>query len=233
MKLAPTFCHYFGSLRTVILLAFALIFAQQIQAQDVKITPRNGNALYIGVENPVQVSVPGIPSENIYVASDGIEIERLDNGLFNIRVDQPGKVTLTVHGDGFQYKNFDFEVKELPDPMKKHLAPMAALKMQNGLLKMDGDMTPAEFKQATGLGAFLPNQVGDAPVGIMSYNFVYVPKVGDPIEVAMRTAEFNDMAKGLLDKAASGDRYYFQMVNASIIGVAEGRPVNSLVFHIK
>lgn len=233
MNSAPTFNRYFTPLRTVVLLAFALIFAQQIQAQDVKLTPRNGNALYVGVENPVQVSVPGVPSENIYVASDGISIEKLDNGLFSIRVDQPGKVTLTVHGEGFQYKNFDFEVKALPDPMKKTPDPVAALKMSNGLLKMDSEMTAAEFKQAVGLGAYLPNTVGTAPVGIVSYNFVYVPKVGDPIEVAVKTADFNDRAKGLLEKASSGDRYYFQTVNASVIGEAEGRQVNSLVFHIK
>lgn len=233
MNSAPTFNCYFTPLRTVVLLAFALIFAQQIQAQDVKLTPRNGNALYVGVENPVQVSVPGVPSENIYVASDGISIEKLDNGLFSIRVDQPGKVTLTVHGEGFQYKNFDFEVKALPDPMKKTPDPVAALKMSNGLLKMDSEMTAAEFKQAVGLGAYLPNTVGTAPVGIVSYNFVYVPKVGDPIEVAVKTADFNDRAKGLLEKATSGDRYYFHTVNASVIGEAEGRQVNSLVFHIK
>lgn len=228
-----TFKLNFHSLKTVAFLAFSLFFSQQIQAQDIKLTPRNGNALYIGVENPVQVTVPGVPSDNIYVASDGIEIERLGSGLFNIRVDQPGKVVLTVHGEGFQYKNFEMEAKELPDPMKKHLDPVAALKMQNGLLKMDGEMTPAEFKQAVGLGAYLPNQVGDAPVGIVSYNFVYAPKVGDPIEVPMKTADFSDAAKGLVAKASSGDRYYFQMVNASIIGVAEARAVNSLVFHIK
>lgn len=233
MVFSTTFNHFNNGLKTVVFLAFTLIVAQQVQAQEVKLTPRNGNALYIGVENPVQVTVPGIPSDNIYVASDGIEIEKLDNGLFNIRVDRPGKVTLTVHGDGFQYKNFDFEVKEIPDPMKKLADPVAALKMANGLLKPDGSMTAAEFKQAVGLGAYLPKFVGNAPVGIVSYNLVYAPKVGDPVEILLHTADFNDKALELVSRATAGDRYYFQLVNGSVVGESEPRAINSLLFKIK
>ena len=233
MVFSTTFNHFNNGLKTVVFLAFTLIVAQQVQAQEVKLTPRNGNALYIGVENPVQVTVPGIPSDNIYVASDGISTEKLDNGLFNIRVDRPGKVTLTVHGDGFQYKNFDFEVKEIPDPMKKSADPVAALKLSNGLLKPDGNMTAAEFKQAVGLGAYLPKFVGNAPVGIVSYHMVYAPKEGDPIEILLTTADFNEKALGLVSSATAGDRYYFQQVNGSVIGETEARPINSLVFKIK
>jgi len=233
MQFKSAFYPYFGSLKTVVFLAIALFFASKTQAQNVTLTPRNGNALYVGVENPIQVTVPGIPSENIYVASDGIEIERLDNGVFNIRVDQPGKVVLTVHGEGFQYKNFELEAKLLPDPLKKVSDPVAALRMSNGLLKKDGEMTAAEFKQSVGLGAFLPEVKGEAPVGIVSYNLVYVPKVGDPIEVVLRSAEFNDLAKSLVAKASSGDKFYFEKVMGSVAGEKDSREINSLVFKIK
>lgn len=233
MTFIPTQKSFFQATATVAFLAFAFFFSTEIQAQDIRLTPRNGNALYIGVENPVQVTVPGIPSENIYVASDGIEIDKLENGLFNIRVSEPGKVTLTVHGEGFQYKNFEMEVKRLPDPMKKQADPIAALKMANGLLKKDGTMAAAEFRQAVGLGAYLPEVKGEAAVGIASYNMVYVPKVGDPIEVNIQGSDFNDLAKGLVAKANAGDKFYFEKVMGSVVGEQAPRAINSLVFKIK
>ncbi|GEM_PF-3001156 len=234
MKFIVPIKGFFASLQTVVLLAILLFSQQYSTAQNVvSLTPRNGDALFLGVDNPVQVTVAGIPSDNIFIGSDQVDIEKLDNGIFNIRASTPGKVTLTVHGEGFQYKNFDLEVKQIPDPMKKLGDPVAALKMQNGLLKTDGDITAAEFKQAVGLGAFIPKFVGDAPVGIVSYNMVYVPKVGDPVEIPLASANFNEKALGLVALASAGDRYYFQMVNASMIGEAQPKPVNSLVFKIK
>jgi hypothetical protein len=94
-------------------------------------------------------------------------------------------------------------------------------------------MTPAEFREAAGLGVYVANAKGDAAAGIASYNLVYVPKVGDPVEVAVRTAELNDLAKSLVAKASSGDKFYFEKVMGSVAGEQDAREINSLVFRIK
>ncbi|MBK8566654.1 MAG: hypothetical protein IPN76_25815 [Saprospiraceae bacterium] len=182
--------------------------------------------MYIGVENQVQVSVPGIPSGNIYIGSDGVDIEKLEDGKFNLRFHYPGKTTLTVHGEGFKFKNFDFDVQRIPDPL-------AALKFENGSNLTNGEITPDEFKKTFGLGFDAGGYKGELTIEIVSYNLIRVPKVGDPVEVPVKSSNFNEKARSLVNSATSGDRFYFEQVIAKVEGTPNPRQMNSLVFYIK
>jgi GldM C-terminal domain len=210
----------------VAFLAIALFSSTTLNAQEVSLKVLKSDNMFIGVENLVQVSVPGIPSEKIFIGSDGVDIEKLDDGIFKLGFHYPGKTTLTVHGEGFKYKNFDFEVKRIPDPL-------AALTFEDGLVLTNGEMTPEEFKKAFGLGLDAGGYKGELSIEIVSYNLVRVPKEGDPSEVPVKSANFNEMAKSLVNSAISGDRFYFEQVMAKVDGTQNLRQMNSLVFHIK
>jgi hypothetical protein len=221
IKKAPS-----SSLQTVAFLAIMLFSGSILKAQEVSLRSLKSDKMYIGVENQVQVTVPGIPSEKIFIGSDGVDIEKLEDGKFNLRFHYPGKATLTVHGEGFRYKNFDFEVQRIPDPL-------AALSFEDGQVLTNGEMTPAEFKKAFGLGLDAGGYQGELSIEIVSYNLVRVPKEGDPTEVPVKSANFNEKAKSLVNSAISGDRFYFEQVMAKVDGTQNLRQMNSLVFHIK
>ncbi len=226
MKFINTNNGLLKTLQTVAFLAIALFFSTALNAQEVSLKLLKSDALFIGVENWVQVTVPGIPSENIYIGSDGVDIEKLDNGMFKLGFHYSGKTTLTVHGEGFKYQNFDFEVKRIPDPL-------ATLKFENGLVLSNGEITPDDFKKAFGLGLEAGGYKGELTIEIVSYNLIRVPKVGDPAEVIVKSADFNEKAKSLINSATSGDRFYFEKVMADVEGTENLRQINSLVFHIK
>ena len=217
----------FSGLQSIALLAILYFLPNVTTAQhSITLTPQKGDALYIGVDNPILVKVEGIADDQVYLASDGIDIENLGKGLYNIRVVHPGKATFTVHGEGFQYKNFDLEVKRILDPL-------AALKFENGLVLTAGEMTPAEFKKAVGVGFETGGFKGVITIDIASYNLIRVPKQGDVLEVPVNAANFNERAKSLINMATSGDRFYFDQVMADVEGTENMRKMNSLVFTIK
>ncbi len=225
MNLFPTF---FSSKTTVanflLITVFAVTGQIALSAQNtINISTEKMNTLFVGVTNHVNITVDGIPDEQVYLASDEVEIEKMGKGVFNVRAANPGRVTLTVHGDGaFQYKNYQFDVQELPDPM-------VVLHLDGGENKYDGEVTAAHLKKAEALGFQLP---GNA-IEIVSFNLVRVPKMGDPVSVPNDGAELSKKAKSLVDSAASGDRFYFDNVMGKVAGEKDQRKLNSLVFNVK
>lgn len=226
MTFIPTQKGFFSSLQTVALLAILYFLPNVLTAQRITLIPQKGDALFIGVDNPVLVKVEGIADDKVYLASDGIEIENKGNGLYNVLVSNPGKVTFTVHGEGFQYKNFDVEVKRIADPMP-------GLKLQNGEVKKDGAIDAEAIKKAVGLGFETAGYNGTLQIEIASFNIIRVPKRGDVVEVPNTGADFTKKAKELVNTATNGDTFYIQEIQAKVAGTTELRTLPNLVFNIK
>ena len=226
MTFIPTQKGFTSSLQTVVLLAILYFLPNVLTAQRITLVPQKGDALFIGVDNPILVKVEGIADDKVYLASDGIDIENLGDGLYNVLVSHPGKVTFTVHGEGFQYKNFDVEVKRIADPMP-------GLKLQNGEVKKDGAIDAEAIKKASGLGFDTAGYNGALQIEITSFTIIRVPKRGDATEVLNASAAFTQKAKELINTAISGDTFYFQEIQAKVGGTTNHRALPNLVFTIK
>jgi gliding motility-associated protein GldM len=87
------------------------------------VSPDKMNVFYIGVDNPVSVSVPGIPSRNIRVGISAGSLHGSD-GKYMVQVSAPGTVTVSVSaeispGRVQQLSRTTFRAKRLPDPIAK------------------------------------------------------------------------------------------------------------------
>jgi gliding motility-associated protein GldM len=96
----------------------------QVADPNAVVSPTKMNVLYIGVDNPISISVSGIPSDRIFASSTNGIIKRSGNGWIAIPR-QPGnaliEVSADVYGDG-KKKNMgamEFRVKNIPDPIGK------------------------------------------------------------------------------------------------------------------
>jgi gliding motility-associated protein GldM len=96
----------------------------QVAEANAVVSPTKMNVLYIGVDNPISISVSGIPSDRIFASSTNGVIKRSGNGWIAIPR-QPGnaliEVIADVYGDG-KKKNMgamEFRVKNIPDPIGK------------------------------------------------------------------------------------------------------------------
>lgn len=104
--------------------------------------------------------------------------------------------------------------------------PVAVLNELTG-----GYISTDDFKKQTGLDI----RAEDAEMGckIESYNMVWVEKGKDPVEVIMRSADFNEKALNLIQKAKPGTVYYFDSVKTKCSTSDEPQKINSLVFRIQ
>ncbi len=89
------------------------------------VSPVKMNVLYVGVENPVSVSVPGVANENVTVGISGTgnRITRTGNGTYKVILARNAQKTVSVNvkatmqnGEQKSMGSVAFRVKRLPKP---------------------------------------------------------------------------------------------------------------------
>lgn len=196
-------------------------FEYEVGVRSATVSADKMNVFYIGVNNPVSVTVAGVSSNDVKVNASGVSIKKAGNGKYTVTASKPGDAKITVSGGGLPATNFDFRVKRIPDPV-------ARLSKSSG-----GAMGNGEFRAQGGVGAFLDNFDFEATCQIQGFNLVYVAKRQDPVEAVNRGPRYDAQAKRLVGKAKPGDIYYFDNVKAKCPGDPAGRKINSMVFKIK
>lgn len=179
------------------------------------------NVFYIGVDNPISVSVAGVSSNAVKVscAGGGCNLKG-GKGKYVVKVTKPGDVKINIAGGGLS-KSADFRVKRIPDPVAK-LGK-----------KADGSMGNGEFKAQRGVIPWLDGFDFDAKCKIQGFNLVRVAKRQDPVASNNPGGTFNAKSLRLVRAAKPGDTYYFENVKATCPGDAAGRKINSMVFKIR
>ncbi|MDQ3048290.1 MAG: gliding motility protein GldM [Bacteroidota bacterium] len=84
----------------------------------------NMNVVYIGLDNPVSVSVPGVPNEKLSVSINNGRITPTGNGKFNVVVNSGTKADVSVmaemeNGEKRSMGTMSFRVKSIPNPTAK------------------------------------------------------------------------------------------------------------------
>jgi gliding motility-associated protein GldM len=93
-----------------------------VAAPSATISPTKMNVFYIGVDNPVSISVPGVPNEkvNATISGGGGSISKTGNGQYNVKVSSVGDATVNVSanmgGSSRNMGSMKFRVKRVPDP---------------------------------------------------------------------------------------------------------------------
>ena len=192
----------------------------EVGVRSVAVSADKMNVFYIGVDNPVSVSVAGASSNDVRATCSGCNMTG-SRGKYNVTATKPGEAKITVSGGGLPATNFDFRVKRIPDPVAR-LGK-----------KQDGSMGNGEFKAQGGLIAWLDNFDFDAKCKIQGFNLVRVPKREDPVESVNNGPRYTDKSQRLVRAAKPGDTYYFENVKARCPGDTAGRKINSLVFKIR
>ncbi|MDW8274652.1 MAG: GldM family protein, partial [Chitinophagales bacterium] len=163
----------------------------QVGAKAVVIAPTKMNVLYIGVDNPMKISVPGVSANDISATfqGDGTLIKNPD-GTYTARVKTPGKTTIAVSAkiDGKMQLmgTEEFRVKRIPDPIPT----------VGGTLR-GGPTSAGQLSFNTGLVAVLENFDFEARFNVVSFTMGY-QKGPDYFEEKVTGPLFNDKIKGIL-----------------------------------
>lgn len=140
------------------------------------------NVFYIGVDNPVTVSSGTAGAEKIKVIPSGggdVTVTPSAPGKYIVRAKTVGEATLTVQ-DGKQNTPFKFRVKTIPNPVATIGGTIKGGKIPKGTLQVQ-----------QGVKAILENFDFDARFTVNGFEYIYVPKNGDPREGRVTGDRFN------------------------------------------
>ena len=193
------------------------------------VSPTKMNVFYRGVPNPVEVSVPGVPSNKLKVAiSRGHKINRQSDGTYIVEPanSSSNKVaTISVKGempDGSisNLGNAEFRVKRIPDPV-----PFWA-----GKKPSDRTITKNEVISFAPLAAKMDNFDFDVKVRVKSFT-IRLSKDGTFKELNSPNNRITSDMKALLNRVKRGNTIYFEDI---IVGMPDGteRMVSSLKLKI-
>src|SRR5690606_8309465 len=68
----------------------------QVAKPSAVVSPDAMNVLYIGVDNPISVSAPGVPAESLKVSGSGVSLTPRGDAKYIARVSSSGDVSLNV-----------------------------------------------------------------------------------------------------------------------------------------
>ncbi len=198
-------------------------FEYEVGQRSVAVQLDKMNVFYIGVENPVSVSVAGASSNDIRVSGNGGGITVSGgNSHYIIKATTPtNDASLTVSAKDVS-QTFKYRVKRIPDPV-------ATLSMKY----KGGQMGNGEFKAQGGIIPVLDNFDFEAKCEVVGFQIAYVAKRQDPVEKQNSGGRYNGGVQELVQRAKPGDIYYFDEIKVRCPGDAAAREIPGMVFKIK
>ncbi len=175
------------------------------------------NMLYAGYNNPISVSVPGVPLNKIQATmSGGGTLQPTGPGKYIARPSKVGEnVTITVTstntGRPQQMGQFTFRVRKLPDP-----TPFIAMKDDQGNPSRfrGGGLPKQQLMAIDGIGAAIDDGILDITFKVVSFETVFFDNMGNAVPIPSNGAHFSDRQKDTFRKLQRNRRFYVSRVTA-------------------
>jgi len=178
----------------------------QVSRPSAVVSPDKMNVFYVGVPNPVSVSAPGIPKENLAVSMSGGSISG-SNGKYTVNVSSPGttarvNVSANINGKTQNVGSTDFRVKRIPDPIAKFAG------------KTGGSMSSVVIKSQNALFAILENFDFDAKFRVTRFSLVIAKPRSDVVALQANGNSFSAQMQAAIAAITPGTRVIFDDIVA-------------------
>ncbi|MPN39150.1 hypothetical protein SDC9_186678 [bioreactor metagenome] len=165
------------------------------------------NVFYIGVDNPVTISVPGVANEKVRASISNGSLSPTGGGKYVVRVTGGSEATINVSADmdgsSRPMGSTKFRVKPIPTPVPK---------VAN---KISGNFTKAEILASPYVLAVLENFDFDLRYNVVSYKFTYKNAAGDLIDLPGQGYMLSQQMKTMIQNSRRGDRFWVEDVVAA------------------
>lgn len=186
------------------------------------------NVVYIGIENPVNISVSGYPANAIEVAIDNGTITG-DNGEYIIKAARPGKVLVTVKAGGKTVRETELKAKYLPDPV----VALTPAPESSNLIK-GGRITKEALLQAGGVVLTVENAEIDVPIKVLSFTLSVITNNNEQGASAVSSADkFSADQVKLIQSLKKDQRLIIDNISASLPDGKVRKTSMSMVFTIE
>ncbi len=200
----------------------------QVGRPSATISPTKMNVLYMGIANPIKVSVPGVASENLDVTFNNGRIEKNgdDFTVYPSKLDASGKnttisVVARMNGETRPMGSMPFRVKEVPPPV-------ATIAGKNG-----GNLRKEELMAEDGIFAELRDFDFDLKFKVTQFD-VNLSGAGGYEKLYKATGNrFTAEQKAQFGKLTPGSLIYIDNIMAKGDDGQAARPLSPISFKIK
>ena len=172
------------------------------------------NVLYAGYNNPISISVPGVPLNKISASMSGGTLQPVGPGRYIARPSKVGQdvtftVTSTNTGRPQQMGQFSFRVRKLPDP-----TPYITMKDEHGnpTRYKGGGLAKGQLVAATSIGAAIDDGILDIAFRVQSFETVFFDNMGNAVPMASEGASFSSRQMETFRKLTRNRRFYISRV---------------------
>ena len=178
------------------------------------------NVLYAGFENPIGISVPGVPANRISanIAQGSGTIKSDGNGSYIVvptKIGEEIKIGVTARNEDGRSQSmgeYSFRVRQLPDPM-----PLLEYKDKDGNTQRYRGGKPFS-KQAlmstNGIVAAIDDGLLNIGFKVLSFETVFYDNMGNAVPLISQGAAFSPRQKDMFRNLGRGKRFYISHVRA-------------------
>lgn len=170
----------------------------------VTVAPTKMNVFYIGVDNPVDISVAGVKPEDVSASMTNGRIRKKGNS-YVVNPKRPGNsyvtVAATIDGQRRTMQRKEFRVKRVPDPIAKI----------NG--KKGGGITKQAILVSPGVEAVLENFLFDLKYRVTGFKISFTQGVFLK-EAVSKSYKFSNKQKQLLQTIQKNTKLYIEDIKA-------------------
>ena len=172
------------------------------------------NMLYAGYNNPISVSVPGVPLNKVQATMTNGTLQAVGPGKYIARPSKIGQdatitVTSTNTGRTQQMGQYTFRVRKLPDP-----TPYISMKDEHGnpTRYKGGGLAKGQLVAADKIGAAIDDGILDIAFKVQSFETVFFDNMGNAVPMASVGAAFSSRQRDTFRKLSRNRRFYISRV---------------------
>ncbi|MCM1153399.1 MAG: gliding motility protein GldM [Muribaculum sp.] len=180
------------------------------------ISPTMMNVLYAGIDNPISISVPGVPMNAVQATmSNGTLTRRGDSWIARAsKVGTEAEISVSAQIDGRSQNvgSMKFRVRKLPDP-----TPYIALRGAEGTIHYKGTpkrISKAALMAADGLGAAIDDDILNVTYTVLSFTTVFFDSMGNAMPENSNGAHFSPRQKERFKQLKPGKSFFISNVKA-------------------
>lgn len=174
------------------------------------------NVLYAGIDNPLSISVPGVPMSSVSATMTNGSLSR-SGDTWHARPTKVGSevtvtVTATVDGRSQTVATNKFRVRKLPDP-----TPFIAYQDAKGnpeRYKGGRPFSKRLLLAADGLDAAIDDDLLNVNYRVLSFETTFYDSMGNAIPEVSNGARFSQRQKDSFRRLSRGKRFYITRVRA-------------------
>ena len=174
------------------------------------------NVLYAGYDNPISISVPGVPLTKVSATMEGGSLTSVAPGRYiakplKVGMDAIIKVFSSANGSQQQMAEYSFKVRKLPEP-----SPYINIVDENGSRDRfrGGGLQKHRLIASGGIGAAIDDGILDVAFRVLSFETVFFDGHGNAVPMSSEGAAFSDRQINTLKKVGKGKRFYVTRIKA-------------------